>query len=165
MNHNTESIDLEKILEGYMKKHTAIIYGRKERKIYRSCRRDTFTNYGGRVFHHQPEEDREFIELVKIGEYEISHPPFTRYDRIFLHEIDVSTTVDIIQRSTADKWIYQVKHVVELIDDEESLRSYEKALAEIEQHYDEPEPRGKPRGYSFDDSSDEQEKRWWQFWK
>lgn len=158
-----EPMGLDELLQQYMGTHTAVIYGEKLCRRYVSRYHSNSMSFHGTMrFHDEPQETLDYIGPVKIGEYELSNPPLKQYERIFLHEIGESTSISKVQRSTENKWNYHVKHAVEIIDDEETLKSYEKALAEIEKYYKErePEPRSDPYHYGKGE-----EKQWWQFWK
>lgn len=156
-------------------KHTAVIYGKRVRKIYRAYA--TSIGWGSRNMHDEPKEDTVFIEITKIGEYQLSNPPIEKSTMIFLHELNASTKVESVQRSTEDKWVCKTEHIVEIVEDEETQRTYEKALEYIEQYNEakKPEPRSEPNDNVITDADLKKEprsepkeyepkKRWWKFW-
>jgi hypothetical protein len=135
-----------------VEKHYAIFKQKKMRKIY-----------GTRYMSHYESSHRgmlalgsgenELIEDVLVWKGEIPNPKLTPGEQIYIEEISTVVTVGSAVRTTSDKMFYYL-HKVELVEDELSIKSKEKALREIEEH-----------NKKIERQNIEQHKKWYQFWK
>lgn len=106
-----------------MEFHKAKIFGFKER-------RKRAYNYIKREFYNY----LETVEEVLIWEGELENPVVKEKDQIFIPKLNTNLIIDGVAKSVEGGYRYYTSYVTEIVDDEETLKSYEEALKDKEKN-------------------------------
>jgi hypothetical protein len=135
-----------------MENHKAIFMGRIERKIYglNTNKYTTRDEYYGKPKIYETEN---FVNYDVIIECEFEKPPLEGGELIYLHEPKIHSVVNRRSRSTDGKYVYYLTHVIRVVEDEETLKSKQKA-----------EELLKDEIVHYDLYIGKTNKKWYQFW-
>lgn len=92
-----------------------------------------------RVSYYLPYEIREetgFVKNKKFYECELDRPPLEKDKKIYIPEFDVTLQVSSVIKSVDGSITYHTNYTIEVIEDEESKESLEKANKELQEKLD-----------------------------
>lgn len=137
-----------------METHKAIFMGRIDRKYYEFSKNKS--SYSKNEYTGKPRvyETSKFHEYEIIAECDFEKPPLESGEHIYLHESKINSVVNYRSRSTDGKYVYYLTRVIRTIEDEETLKSKEKA-----------EELLKDELVLYDLYIRNLNKKWYQFWK
>lgn len=108
----------------------SIFLGQVRRKIYELwCVEDT------------PKESSEFVEYKKLYECELESPPLQEKEKIYIKELDTTLQVQEIIKSSDGSITYKTNYTMEMIQDNKTDVSYQKALVRNEEYKKEQKER------------------------
>lgn len=133
-----------------MKQHSAVIKGKKERKIFRFGK--TY-NYDWIPYIY---EISEYIEETYLWDGELNLPLLHEGDTLLIDELDLEVVITRRLLSTTGEYIYETDHV-ELIEDvwteeskikaDDELKEYEQSQEEFRRKRDEHFAKEEPKGF------------------
>lgn len=103
-----------------MEKHKAVIKSEKYKKLYEFGERF----WGGHPFLY---DYTKYIGYIDIWTGEIDNPPLEENERVYISELNTTITITERVRDIEGGYIYYTKDLTEIIEDDETKESLEKA--------------------------------------
>jgi hypothetical protein len=138
-----------------IEKHTAVFLGKKVKKKYYAFKGyvSEYEDFNTPPYIHT---EYELIEHVKITETQMDNPPLKEEEFIYISEYNEKAEILEVVRSTDNKYIYYLDYNVEVIEDEETEKSKEKAEKDLIIYKEEYEKKLKEKSVN----SSTNNKRW-----
>ncbi|PHA03059.1 hypothetical protein COE51_01570 [Bacillus pseudomycoides] len=125
-----------------MEKHNVIIKSSKYRRMHEFC-----------WWRPVVESSKKLIENVDVWAGEINEPLLEVGDYLYIKELNTKIQIEEKVRSTDGGYVYYTDDLSEVIEDELTEKSLEKANKEFEDHIKKQEAQRKNN------------KKWYKFWK
>lgn len=139
-----------------IEKHTAVFLGKKVKKKYYATK-GYISQYDD--FNMPPYICTEYklIKHVKITESQMDNPPLKEEEFVYISEYNEKAEILEVVRSTDNKYIYYLDYNVEVIEDEETEQSKEKAEKDLLVYKEEYEKKLKEKSLN---NKQNNSKRW-----
>lgn len=152
--------------------HNALFFGKIVNVKYKlKDNRDIYGrgSYGQRYYSRyngKPEisQCNEFVKYEQFYNCDFEKPPLEKGEKVYINELDLTLAVLDRVRSTNGEYCYYVEHVIEVIDDDKSAKSFAQANIELKK---EIERYNEVEGYKkrVEELEQKQKKKWYHFFK
>lgn len=105
-------------------KYKSIFLGQVRRKMY----------YTSSLEPYQARETSEFVKNKKIYECELSRPPLTKDEKIYIPDLDTTLQITSVIKSVDGSITYHANYTIETIEDKKTEESYNEAIKGQEEH-------------------------------
>lgn len=115
-----------------MNQHKAIIKGQVLRRVYCPYPHPKYDLEGFRKREWKKLKETVFVEWKTIWEGDINMPLLERGEVFYIDELELKVAIKERMRTSSGNYIYETKHIVELLNDDQTRKSEIEADAEVE---------------------------------